>query len=178
MRIVGGKYRHRLIAQPKTILTRPTTDRVREALMSILGNEIIDAVVLDLFSGSGAFGIEALSRGAKEVYFNDHNLEAIKTIKKNLKDLNVNESYEIYFLDYLTLLNQLLLKGKKFSIVFLDPPYKREDYYRNSVDKILQGLLLENGIIVIESNNEYDDERFNIKQYRYGTIYLNILRRK
>lgn len=178
MRIVGGKYRHRLITQPKTILTRPTTDRVREALMSILGNEIIDAVVLDLFSGSGAFGIEALSRGAKEVYFNDHNLEAIKTIKKNLKDLNVNESYEIYFLDYLTLLNQLLLKRKKFSIVFLDPPYKREDYYQNSVDKILEGLLFENGIIVIESDKEYDDERFNIKHYRYGTIYLNILRRK
>ena len=95
MRIVGGKYRHRLITWPDDAAhIRPTKDRVREAIFSAL-NDISDFVVLDLYAGSGAMGIEALSRGAKCAYFVDKNNIAISTVRQNLRDLKVDEEYKI-----------------------------------------------------------------------------------
>lgn len=179
MRIVGGKYRHRLITQPKTDLTRPTTDRVREALMSIINFSLRDATILDLFSGSGAFGIECLSRGAKKAYFNDVSKEAYNTIRKNLKDLNVDEEYEVFNFDYQTALNRLLDRNEKIDILFLDPPYKERNFYTNSIDFAIENLLNDNGIVIVENNEEFSDNRFvKIKHYHYGKIVLSVMYRR
>ena len=89
LRIIAGKYRHLIIEAPSTNTTRPTTDKVREAVMSSLGTSLIDATILDLFAGSGALGLEALSRGAKKAIFCDNNYLAIKTIKDNINKLKI-----------------------------------------------------------------------------------------
>ena len=93
MRVIAGKYRHiNLVAPSGTSVTRPTLDRIKEAMFNILNMYVIDAVVVDLFSGSGALGIEALSRGASHVYFNDQDNNAQKSIKENLSKIKVDKS--------------------------------------------------------------------------------------
>ena len=95
LRIISGKYRHMIIATPNVNTTRPTTDKVREALMSALGDKLIDSTILDLFAGSGALGLESLSRGAKKAIFCDNNYLAYKTIKDNILKLLTIEGLEM-----------------------------------------------------------------------------------
>ncbi|MEY3431872.1 MAG: ribosomal small subunit methyltransferase, partial [Bacillota bacterium] len=122
LRIIAGKFRSRKLLQPSLKITRPTKDRVREAIFSAIGPKIIDAVVLDLFAGSGAFGFEALSRGARFVYINDHNPDAIKIIEANKFDLKIEET-KISQLDALQFIQYAVKNKIQFDIVFLDPPY-------------------------------------------------------
>ena len=120
MRIVGGKYRSRVLAEFQGEEVRPTSDRAKEALFNILSLKIPLSRVLDLFSGSGALGIECLSRGASSVTFNDKRAESVKLLKTNLQKLGVErECVEIYSHDYLVCLAQL--KGA-FDLILLDPP--------------------------------------------------------
>ena len=104
IRIVSGKYRHLILKQPNVTSTRPTMDKVREALMSSLGFFIQNRTVLDLFAGSGALGLEALSRGAKKCVFVDNNFEAIKTIKENIRSLKIEEETEVIKSEYMSYL--------------------------------------------------------------------------
>ncbi len=120
MRIIGGKYRGRKLARPGDDI-RPTTDRLRESLFNVLGPRVEGSVWLDLFAGSGAMGIEALSRGASLVVFNDRGFEAVRLIEKNLRLCGIERGFEIHQKDALTLLNQL--RGRSFDFVILDPPY-------------------------------------------------------
>lgn len=175
MRIVAGKYRHRIIDFPKSGLTRPTMDRVREALMSALMDGIQNRIVLDLFAGSGALGIESLSRGARKCYFVDISSEAIKIIKRNLKKLNVDEEYEVINNNYLDFL--MNNKNLKFDLVFLDPPYSNKKVYDEVISFMLENdMLSENAIVVKEADVEFfEDQRFKkYKHYRYGMIHLNV----
>ena len=112
MRVIAGRFRHlNLIAPKGKTTTRPTLDRIKEAMFNILNMKVIDSVVVDLFSGSGALGIEALSRGAKHVYFNDLDKEANKCILTNLKNIKVNnDEYTLTKLNYLDCLKQIKLK--------------------------------------------------------------------
>ena len=128
LRIIAGKYRHLKINAPDTENTRPTTDRVREALMSALGDKIENATVLDLFAGSGALGLESLSRGAKKVVFCDNSMLAIKTIKQNLFSLK-EKNVKILCAHYEKALKILKEEGWKFDVIFLDPPYKMKEVY-------------------------------------------------
>ena len=115
MRIIAGRYRSRLIEMPRGNLIRPTKDRVREALFNILGTFVIDATVLDAFAGSGAFGLEALSRGAKKVIFVDRDARCCRTIRKNLENLNIERSFfEVMKLDVFNALRVLQKKGILF----------------------------------------------------------------
>lgn len=175
MRIVAGKYRHRLIDYPNVESTRPTTDKVREALMSAIGYEILNKDVLDLFSGSGAMGIESLSRGARSCVFVDNNKIAISIIKNNLKKIGVNESYQVIQSDYQDyLLNN---KDKQFSLVILDPPYNEKEIYSNVVSFLKNNnMLTADAIVVMESNKhfEIDDYFSKIRKYKYGTIHITI----
>ena len=129
--------------------TRPTLDRVKEALFNILQNYIKNAIVLDLFAGSGALGIEALSRGAKRAYFCDINKEAIKIIKENLEKTRLIEKSVIYNEDYIIAIKKI---KEPLSIVFLDPPYKLDLAVKSIKELQKNKLLTNNSIIIIETD--------------------------
>lgn len=149
MRVISGIARGTKIKSIDSMSTRPTLDRVKEALFNILQNYIKNAIVLDLFAGSGALGIEALSRGAKRAYFCDINKEAIKIIKENLEKTRLIEKSVIYNEDYIIAIKKI---KEPLSIVFLDPPYKLD--LAVSAIKILQenNLLTKDSIIIIETD--------------------------
>lgn len=123
MRIVAGKRKGLVIKSIDSDSTRPTRDMVREALFSILTNKIMDSKFLDLFAGSGAIGIEALSRGATEAFFADTNPKCIAVIKENLEKAKFNEQAKVFNSDYKLVLKKL--QGNKFDIIYIDPPYNK-----------------------------------------------------
>ena len=179
MRIVAGKYRHRLIDYPENNPDiRPTKDMVREGVFSALG-DISNYKVLDLFAGSGAMGIEALSREASICYFVDKSELSIKVIKKNCLTLNINNA-RVMHMDYWDALTSFINKGEKFDLIILDPPYA-SGYYNNVLKMIYDNNLLTNkGIVVVESEGDisYEDFAFvKSKRYHYGKTYVDILRR-
>ena len=179
MRIIGGKYRSRVLAEFAGENVRPTSDRAREALFNILSLKIYDARVLDLFAGSGALGIESLSRGAKEVQFNDFSKDSVAIVKKNLNTLKIAVGGEVKVTqgDYLACLEQT--KGS-FDLIFIDPPY-RMDYGEKALKKIAErGLLSENGVAVYERDIPFDGEIEGLEKYderKYGKAYLSFFRR-
>ena len=180
LRIIGGKYRRLIIKAPETNSTRPTSDKVREALMSSLMNELNDAVVLDLFAGSGALGLESLSRGAKCCYFVDNNKLALNTIKENIEKLKIEEETHLIFGSYKGVLGRLKESGIKFDIVYLDPPYALKKAYNEVVDYLFENDMLSlNGVVVKEGDKQFnEDERFSShRQYRYGIVNVMVERR-
>ena len=178
MRIVGGKYRHRLINYPDDMEhTRPTKDRIREAIFSALG-DITNRVALDLYAGSGAMGLEAISRGAKHCAFVDVSALAIKTIKENIASLKLNdEEYQLIKDKDINALELFKNNKKKFDLVFLDPPYEQGDYQR-IVELLINNDLLNNGsVLVIEANHDVNLENIDYqkkKEYHYGEIKVFI----
>ena len=154
MRVISGTARGKKLNSLAGLETRPTLDRVKEALFNILQFNIKEASVLDLFSGSGALAIEALSRGAKEAVACDNSNKAIKIIKENLEATRLIDKAEIINKDYIEALKKLNKESKKFDIIFLDPPYKT-DYVIKSINDILEyKLLAEDGIIVVETDDK------------------------
>ena len=151
MRIVGGIYRRRIITYPDDAEhIRPTKDRVREAIFSALG-DLSGMKGLDLYSGSGAMGIEGLSRGCDFMTFVDKNKIAIETTKKNINSLNIKNA-EVLFTTDEEAIKRFISDKRVFDIVFLDPPYK-EGRYDEIVNLFIDnGLLSEHGIIVMESD--------------------------
>lgn len=179
MRIIGGKHRGRILTEFKGEEIRPTADRVKESLFNILSADIAGARVLDLFCGSGALGLECLSRGAREAVFNDCAKDSIAVLKSNVKKLAAEENSTIYTLDYLACLSRL--QGT-FDIIFLDPPY-RYDYGILAVEEIgKRHLLSKDGVIIYERDNPFPAEKtsvFSITDVRkYGKTYLSFLRLK
>ena len=178
MRIVGGKYRHRLIIYPDDMEhTRPTKDRIREAIFSALG-DITNSNALDLYAGSGAMGLEALSRGASKCAFVDVSPIAIKTIKGNLDNLKITSEEYILIKDKdINALERFKTLNEKFDLVFLDPPYE-QGQYQQIVDLLLsKDLLSEHAVIVIEANRDVNLENIEYqkkKDYHYGEIKVFI----
>ncbi len=178
MQIITGKYRARKLVSVPSENTRPTLARVKEAVFNLISNRIEDAVVLDLFAGSGAFGAECVSRGAKKVYFVDKTSEAIKVININTK--NMKEDFDIVKSDYLEALNSFSKKGIKFDLVYLDPPYK-SDFAMRSLEMLYKlNLLSDNATIVVEHEFQNDlqnlDKCYIIEKTRkYGIAYVDIL---
>ena len=172
MRVIAGKYRHiTLVAPNGTSVTRPTLDRIKEAMFNILNMYVIDAVVVDLFSGSGALGIEALSRGASHVYFNDQDNNAQKSIKENLLKIKANkEDYTLTKLDYLTFLNYLKDNNIKIDILLLDPPYKNNIYEEILEYCLNNNLFNEGSKVMMEAllDTPFNLDKYNYKQYKYG----------
>ncbi|MCP4650745.1 MAG: 16S rRNA (guanine(966)-N(2))-methyltransferase RsmD [PVC group bacterium] len=123
MRITSGTFKGRILKQPKSKDVRPTTEKVRKAIFDVLSDFIVDKQVLDLFSGSGALGCEALSRGASGVTFIEKKRECVKVIKDNLSILNADKKYKIIEKDVLSAFKILQKKGLKFSVIIADPPY-------------------------------------------------------
>lgn len=184
MRVISGTARGKKLNTLSGLNTRPTLDRVKEAVFNIIQFELEDKNVLDLFSGSGALGIEALSRGAKHAVLCDNSYEAIKIIKQNIRETRLEEKVEIINKDYSEALKKLKNENQKFDIIFLDPPYK-SDYIIKSIEKILENSLLsENGIIVAETDDKNKIEKIkNIKGIeiydarRYGIVHIIFIRK-
>ena len=164
MRIIAGKYRHRIIEMTNLETTRETQDSVREAIFNMIGPYFDGGVCLDLFAGSGAMGIEAISRGMEGLYLNDLNKDAIKVCKSNCEKLGINANY--YNLDYEQFLKQ---NNCLFDLIILDPPYKMND--AKAILDSVRPHLNKNGMIVFEmakeTNYSYDELRI-IKDKTYG----------
>ena len=177
MRIVSGKYRGKKLKEFNLDSTRPTLDRVKESIFNLIQFDVLDAIVLDLFAGTGALGIEAISRGARKTYLVDNNKQAISIIKENLKGIDADIVVE--HKDCLEFLNNT---KEKFDIVLLDPPYK-SDYGINAINMLIKNnLLSENAIIIFETSEDLDFdanfEGFEVKKKKYGTVAVYKLERK
>ena len=179
MRVITGKARGIPLKTPDGLKTRPTADRVKEALFSIIQYDIPTAKVLDLFGGTGQLGIEALSRDAKSAVFVDNREEACRLIRENLKKTKLDENAKVICSDY-----QSFLKNcrDKFDIIFLDPPYA-EVFLENSIKLITEiDILQSSGIIVTERPVEKEllldlPGYTRSKDYRYGKTILAIYRK-
>lgn len=182
MRIVGGLYRHRIIVHPDDEQhTRPTKDRVREAIFSAVG-DISGYLALDLYAGSGAMGLEAISRGVSFAAFVDVSSSAIKAIKNNITNLKIpKQQFEVVKDNDINALKIFKNKQLRFDIIFLDPPYDKGNY-QNIVDQLVENeLMSEHAIIVIEANRPITLENFacqKVKAYRYGPVLVYIYWRK
>jgi 16S rRNA (guanine966-N2)-methyltransferase len=149
MRIIAGAHKGRRLVAPPGAATRPTSDRVREALFSILGARVPDAVVLDLFAGSGALGIEALSRGAASATFVDDAAPAIKAIRRNLEGV---EGAEVVRRDARGFMRDASAAGRQYDLVFLDPPYRHAATLGRELAEALAVVVSPGGLVVSESD--------------------------
>lgn len=179
MRVITGKARGVQLKTPDGLLTRPTTDRVKEALFSIIHFEIPGAKVLDLFGGTGQLGIEALSRGAKSAVFVDAREEACKLIRENLKRTKLEQGAKVVHSDYLDYLGRC---REQYNIIFLDPPYA-EVFLENALKRITEiDILQSDGIIVTErplgKELPWEMEGYSrSRDYKYGKTLLTVYRK-
>ena len=179
MRVVAGKARGVALKTPEGLQTRPTADRVKEALFSIIQFDLPGAKVLDLFGGTGQLGIEALSRDAKSAVFVDSAEAACKLIKENLKRTRLEENARVVRCDYMDFLSKCT---ETFDIILLDPPYA-EIFLENALKKITEiDILQSGGIIVAERPIEkqllLDFPGYSrSKDYKYGNTLLTLYRK-
>jgi 16S rRNA (guanine966-N2)-methyltransferase len=153
MRVIGGTYRSRRLIAPRGLATRPTSDRLRETLFNVLGARLEGTVFVDLYAGSGAVGIEALSRGASLVYFVDKAPSAMTAIRSNLAALDVHSGFQLESSSVSSALGRLSAAG----IIFLDPPYEAASEYERTLGSIGQNadsLLTPDGIVVAEHSRK------------------------
>ncbi len=182
MRVISGIARGTKLNSIESLSTRPTLDRVKESLFNILQNDIRDTTVLDLFSGSGAIAIEFLSRGAKQAYLCENNIDAIKMIYANLDKTKLRDKAVVIGKDYKKALEIIKQENIQFDNIFLDPPYKK-DIAIESVKKILSlNLLKHSGNLIIETDDEKREllelEALNIQIRdirKYGRVSLIFL---
>ena len=152
MRIISGKARGTKLYTLEGTATRPTLDRVKESLFNIIQNDIEDSTILDLFSGSGAIGLEFLSRGAKKAVLCDNSKDAIKIIKQNVQKTHFEEKAEVYNMEFTKLIERL--QKQKFDIIYIDPPYDT-DFIKISIEKIIEYKLInEKTKIIVETDDE------------------------
>lgn len=179
MRVISGKARGVSLKTPDGMKTRPTADRVKEAMFSIIQFDLPNAKVLDLFAGTGQLGIEALSRGAKSAIFVDCQDSACKLIRENLKKTHFEQESRVIKSDYMSYLKTT---SDKFDVILLDPPYA-ELFLENSLKMITEiDILQTNGIIVterpLEKELSLEFPGFSrSKDYKYGKTLLTLYRK-
>ncbi len=175
MRIITGKFKGRQLYSPKNQEIRPTSDRAREFLFSYLGNDVYKARVLDLFAGSGALGIEAVSRGAASAVFVDQSKEAVDLINRNLEKLGL--SFPVIRRDAVSYLQSTL--NEKFDLIFCDPPYKYTAF-ETLVERSRQQVLHPDGLLIYESDRRIDAPEIKgleiIKVKKIGNTKMSIYR--
>lgn len=176
MRIIAGDYKGRRLYSPQDKRIRPTTDKVKEALFSILADQIYDAGVLDLFSGTGGLGLEALSRGARHCWFCDNSRDSIKLLRENIQYCKAEPKATVLNGDFRKILQNL---NTPMDLILLDPPYGRE-LLPECLELIGQyGCLAEDGLIAAEHRKEeiLPDALAGfqkLKERKYGTVVLSI----
>jgi 16S rRNA (guanine966-N2)-methyltransferase len=183
MRVIGGKYRGRVLKEFAGKDVRPTSDRARESLFNIMQRKIPGCIFLDLFTGTGGMGIEALSRGAKEAFFVDASKESIALCKANLTLVKESTS-NVYHADFQEALRRFSASGKKFDVVFIDPPYSLRAVPPTLESLLSAELLKPTSIVVCESaeedvfeNNPDLAAKFEIiKRAKYGVAHITIVK--
>lgn len=182
MRVISGTAKGTKLESIDSFSTRPTLDRVKESLFNIISNNIYESNILDMFAGSGAIGIEFLSRGCNKAVLCDQSIDAIKIINKNLEKTHLKDKAIVLNMDYKKCLKELSDNNEKFNVIFIDPPYKN-NIATNTVELILKyGLLEKDGIIIIETDEQDRDikqlEKLDIEIYdtrKYGRAHLIFL---
>ena len=179
MRVISGRARGLKLSSPTGNDTRPTLDRVKEAVFSMLTPYLNDAVVLDLFAGSGALGIEALSRGARQAFFVDNSVAAVSSIKSNLLSARMADNSVVINSDFVKFLDSC---EEKFDLIFIDPPYAKGLY--SSVFQAIKSreILSKNGLIIAEWDFEigFTDNLSGfdiVKEKKYGRVGITVLKR-
>lgn len=184
MRVIAGKYRSRRLAAPPGMATRPTSDRLRETLFNVVASRVPDSVWLDLFAGSGAVGIEALSRGARSATFVESSSAAAKIIRKNLQSLEIEEGFEVIEREAATALRMLDAQAVNFDFCFLDPPYRKMSDYEQILGFLSQSRLLgPESLAIAEHDKHFDpgDEFGSLRRrrvLRQGDAVLSFYRRE
>ncbi|MCL2592390.1 MAG: 16S rRNA (guanine(966)-N(2))-methyltransferase RsmD [Defluviitaleaceae bacterium] len=182
MRVIAGMCRNHRLEAPVGLEVRPTSDKTKGAIFSMIGNDIYDSNFLDLFSGSGAIGIEALSRGAKFCTFIENSLEHVKFINKNLNHVKKALGHENYSVINRDVLEALKVLKEQFDIIFLDPPYNQ-----NLINKTLEqiynhSILSDFGTVIIEQDAKEElpnSEFFEIyKNKKYGRTSIYFLKKR
>ncbi len=171
MRVIAGSAKGKRLKAPSGKETRPITDMIKEALFNVIGPNIQDAHFLDLFSGSGSVGIEALSRGAAEVFFIDNNPAAVRIIYENLDNCNFIDDYEVYCNDVLRAVNILHKNGAKFDYIYIDPPFTVEGIFMDVMEKLDKvDILKPQGSIIIRTRRykELPDTMSRLTRYRHN----------
>ena len=179
MRVITGKARGVVLKTPEGLITRPTADRVKESLFSIIQFNICNAKVLDLFAGTGQLGIEALSRGAKSAVFVDEQDKACMLVRENLRKTKLADFARVVRSDYSVFLKNC---REKFDIIFLDPPYA-EKFLENSLNLITEIDILQSGGIIVTERPAGKVLLFDFpgysrsKDYKYSNTVLTIFRK-
>ena len=160
MRIISGKFKGKKLLLPKDKKTRPLKDLVKVSIFNLLehsniiGKKLENSSILDLFSGSGSFGLECISRGSKKVYFFENYTEAVEILEKNLSSLANKENFKIFKYDCFEFFNSKKKIDKKFDLIFLDPPYK-EERINKLIEQILEkNILNTNGLMIIHRHKK------------------------
>ncbi len=184
MRVIAGKARRIPLETIEGLDTRPTTDRIKETLFNMIQNDLYGCSFLDLFSGSGAIGIEALSRGCEDATFIESNPKAITCINNNLKKTKLDSMATVIARDVITAINQLQHQSKSFDIIFMDPPYNMQ-WEQKVLEEIAgTGLIKDNGLIIVEasldSTFDYVEQfGFSVEKYKqYKTNQHVFIRKK
>jgi len=170
LRVISGNNRGKKLIAPEGSDVRPTENRTKESLFNILSPLKQESVVLDLFAGSGAIGIEFLSRGAKVVYFVDNSLRSINTVKENLNNTRLTNRSEILMKDAITALEQFIRSYMQFDYIFIDPPFMKVELIEQALNLISEGNILNvGGIIIVEQSKEVVllEQYNNILKYDY-----------
>ena len=180
MRVIAGKARGHRLQTVEGLDTRPTTDRIKETLFNMIAFDLPMAEFLDLFSGSGAIGIEALSRGAKKAVFVEQSFICGKIIKENLTHTGLAENADVMEMDIFTALDRLAAEKERFDIIFLDPPYEA-GLLEPVLEKIMAGgLLKEDGYIIAEHGAKNPPKATQalsvIREKKYKTTGISFLR--
>jgi len=157
MRVIAGKYKSRRLLAPAGATTRPTSDRLRETLFNVVAPRVPDSVWLDLFAGSGAVGLEALSRGARSVSFVESSTAAARVIRKNLHSLEIDEGFEVIEREAAIALRMLDSQAVTYDFCFLDPPYRKMGDYEQVLGFLSQSRLLGAGGQVIAEHDKHFD---------------------
>jgi 16S rRNA (guanine966-N2)-methyltransferase len=151
MRVIAGKYRSRPLKGPGTLRVRPTSDRLRETLFNVLGTAVVDSYFVDLFAGTGAVGIEAISRGARDVFFVESSAKTARLIRENLASLDIQSGAEVIEADAVRGLERLATRRLLADFIFLDPPYEKVDEYSEVLEFLdASHLIAPRGIVIVE----------------------------
>jgi 16S rRNA (guanine966-N2)-methyltransferase len=181
MRVISGEYRGRKLKSLTGDNTRPTSDKVKESIFNMIGPYFEDGMVLDLFAGSGGLAIEAISRGMTLAVCVDRNYQAMKVIQENIKITKNPQKFETLKMDANQAIKRLSLEKRSFDLIFLDPPYARQEIV-DQIEKMIEGHLLnERATIVCETDKsvELPETILNLTQIRrqvYGTSAVTIYR--
>ena len=174
MRVIAGLYRHRELLMPKGNSTRPSKDIVKGGIFNALGQKVIGAKVLDLFAGSGALSIEAISRGASYAYLVDSSPEAKRAILTNLNNLKIT-NYSFLQMDYRKATTLFIKQQIKIDVLLLDPPYQMDNY--DDIIQQVKPLLNDDAVIIVESEKpiKITNNYQRSKEYHYGRTFVTFL---